>query len=477
MHINDLGEPVLQRILDTAHNAATSHSPRLRMVRQLLVLASVCRLWRRLASAYLHSTVIMEYRPRRGARQPQPSIQDRRKASSVASNVWPTRTWSIKGSAAKNGSSEAKPWPKYQTRSLAASEWATNLAIIPAQAATQAKTLRIQAFVNAPEYTDFVDTLEAAGFGKRIWENIATIEFVDFATTHAMQGTAVAAASAAAGSSQSPRLPSIQEPSFDRVAALLAKHVPRVREISSATWDISAVNRCLATHLIKQYSRQLHIWAIQTLASGISASRPKITADLTVLQIQTSQLQMLGPNAVPSAQLRVLKLHDAQPFFSWKPFAGSNDDPKKLVFSSLYSLTIDYEKDNVAHDTSRDDALKGGKNPRVTMGIDTRNIQFPSLTALAIRKVPYTYTGAWSMFLQSPLRNLYIAGKHAHVRYLDQRLLLGLDTLDIHLYLTTNAQGKFTAMVKTLMTSKSAIRSAWIRHSEVFPISVPDCVG
>ncbi|KAJ2706663.1 hypothetical protein FB645_001413 [Coemansia sp. IMI 203386] len=480
MHINDLNEPVLQRILNTAHYTATSQSPRLHMLRQLLLLSSVCRLWRRLVSVHLQSTVIMEYRPKRNNGTTQVSIQDRRKtAVSNSSGVWPTRTWSIKGNGAKNGSTDAKLKPRYQSKSLAVSEWATNLAVMPGQAAAkQATVLRIQAFVNAPDYADFVGTMEAAGFDKQSWDKIATIEFVDFATIHAMQGTAAAAtALTSAGSPSSPRLPSIHEPSFENAASFLTKHVPNVREIASTTWDISAVNKCLATHLIKQYSQQLHIWAIQTLPTLISASHPKVTSNLTVLQIQTSQLQMLGPNSVPSAQLQVLKLHDADPFFAWTPFAASSDDSKTLKFSSLYSLTIDYEKDNVAHDTSRDDALRGGNNPQVTMGIDVRNIQFPSLTALAIRKVPYTYTSAWAMFLQSPLRNLYIAGKHAHVRYIDPKLLLNLESVDIHLYLTTHAQGKFTTMVKTLLTSQSTMRSAWIRHSEVFPISIPDSVG
>ncbi|KAJ2849652.1 hypothetical protein J3B02_003768 [Coemansia erecta] len=285
----------------------------------------------------------------------------------------------------------------------------------------------------------------------------------------------------ATGSSASPpRLPPLYEPSFDQVTSFLSRHVPNVQEICSTTWDIGAVNRCVATYLIKQYSAKLRIWAVQTLPAIISASQPQVTAHLTVLQIQASQLQMLGPRAVPSQQLQVLKLHDAEPFFSWTPFASSPDehDDKLLVFSSLYSLTIDFEKDNVVHDTSRDDALrKGANNPRVTMGVDPRNIQFPLLTALAIRKVPFTFTGAWAMFLDSPLRNLYVAGKHSHLRYIDPRILQKLDTLDILLYLTGSAQGKFTMMVKGLLSGESNMRSCWIRHSEVFPISVPDSVG
>ncbi|KAI7823430.1 hypothetical protein BX661DRAFT_55808 [Kickxella alabastrina] len=125
----------------------------------------------------------------------------------------------------------------------------------------------------------------------------------------------------------------------------------------------------------------------------------------------------------------------------------------------------------------RHDAMRSGKNLRVTMGTDTRRILFPKLCTLSVRRVPYTYTDAWSMFLDSPLKSMYVAGKHAHVRYIDLRLLANLNTLDIHLYLTERAQGRFTAFVKTMLTAESMVQSAWLRHSGTFPVSVPDVLG
>ncbi|KAJ2903230.1 hypothetical protein GGI21_004458, partial [Coemansia aciculifera] len=134
--------------------------------------------------------------------------------------------------------------------------------------------------------------------------------------------------------------------------------------------------------------------------------------------------------------------------------------------------------DHVANDSHRYDAQKGGKSQRrVTMGIDKRRILFPRLANLCIRKLPYTYPEAWAMFLDSPIENLALAGKFAHIRYLDTRVLRNLRVFDMHVYLSEKSFAKFTTFVKTVMSVTSTVSSCWIRHSEVFPISVPETCG
>ncbi|KAJ1722151.1 hypothetical protein LPJ53_003387 [Coemansia erecta] len=484
MLIDDLDDAILDRIFAIAQSTAASHSPRLRTYKHLLALAAVSRRWRRLMHTYLHSTVIMEYRPKRVAAgliaaaaaagsATNGHSADKRKRS-IGSGMWSSRAYIRKPKA--NGSATS-PQQQQQHRDTArrAAEWASNISVLALQATQPmlATKLRIQAFVDSADYALLIDAMRSDGFEQHKWTNVSTIEFVDFAAVP----TPSAQQQQQQQLQQVLQTASALEPSYAGVTRLLAEHMPGVEDISSSTWDISAASRCLATHLVRQYGAALRVWNVQTMASGISAGQPKIGSSLTALHIQAAQLQLLGKASVPAAQLQNLTLSHAPPFFSWQPFASSSNEPKKLEFTSLTALTIDYEKDNVANDTHRDDATRSSKSPHVTMGVDPRHIAFPRLAALTVRRVPYTYTSAWSMFLGAPLKKLQVAGKHAHVRYLDVRLLKNIDCVDLHLYLSTHAQGKFTSLVKTLLAAESDMRSAWLRHSEVFPLSVPQTAG
>ncbi|KAJ2721821.1 hypothetical protein GGI07_003704 [Coemansia sp. Benny D115] len=427
----------------------------------MLPLAGVCRKWRRMMHEHLHSTIIVEYRPKAPINGPQqrPGAKNR---------VSPASVWTPRAAIKKFNSKAENGVSKQQYGQLRNAEWATNIKLFELQGAQdpiKATKLRIQAFVDLPDYEGLVAAMVADGFSTQSWTSVTSIEIVDFAGTPGLAG----------GNGSPTGSPSIQDPSFASVARFMLQHMPNIVELSSSTWDISASNRCLASHLLSVYSTQLHHLDVHVLPSAIKASRPVLGNQLTVLQVQTRVLQLLGAATVPAAQLKTLKLCHVDPYFSWEAFAGASGE--ELEFTSLTTLGIDFEKDNVANDTHRQEAQRGGKCPWVTMGVDSRRVRFPKLHTLAVRRVPYTYTDAWSMFLDSPLKSLYVAGKLAHVRYIDMSLFSGLDILDVHLYLTEQAQGKFSTFVKTMFTVESAVRSAWVRHSEIFPISVPDVVG
>ncbi|KAJ2489256.1 hypothetical protein IWW37_004133 [Coemansia sp. RSA 2050] len=260
--------------------------------------------------------------------------------------------------------------------------------------------------------------------------------------------------------------PSYTHAGLAKLAALIFKHAPGVTEISGEPWECNPSS--LAGHLASTYFSQLCVCKAALIAP--ITRKTDMCTNLTTLSIQTSILQSSGSHLIPVERLRVLKLLQAEAFFSWEAFGTAS----ALEFTHLVSLTIDFEKDHVANDSHRYDAQKGGKNPRVTMGVDKRRILFPKLTNLCIRKLPYTYPGAWAMFLDSPIKNLALAGKFAHIRYVDTRVLRQLDIFDMHVYLSEKSFGKFTTFVKTVLSVASSVRSAWIRHSEVFPISVPE---
>ncbi|KAJ2784707.1 hypothetical protein GGI15_002182 [Coemansia interrupta] len=480
MLIDDLDDAILARIFAIAQSTAASHSPRLRTYKHLLAIAAVCRKWRRLMHTHLHSTLIMEYRPKRVATPfiaatDTPIVSGRsadKQKRSIGGGVWASRAYIRKSKA--NGSAAFQQQQQIGNANRRPAEWASNISVLALQATQPmlATKLRIQAFVDSADYSMLIDTLRNDGFEQHKWTNVSTIEFVDFAavptpSTQLQQQHLQQVLQAA----------SALELSYAGVTRLIAEHMPGVEDISSSTWDMSASSRCLATHLVRQYGTALRVWNAQIISGGISANQPRIGSNLTVLHIQTAQLELLGKASILAEQLQTLTLSHAPPFFSWQPFASSIAEPSKLDFALLTALTIDYEKDNVASDTHRDDATRSSKSPYVTMGIDPRRISFPRLAALTIRRVPYTYISAWSMFLDAPLKKLHVAGKHAHVRYIDVRLLKTIDCVDFHLYLSTHAQGKFTSLVKTLLAAHSNMRSAWLRHSEVFPLSVPQTAG
>ncbi|KAJ2397561.1 hypothetical protein GGI05_000581 [Coemansia sp. RSA 2603] len=494
MLIDDLDDAMLARIFTTVQSTAVSHSPRLRTYKHLLALAAVSRRWRRLMHAYLHSTVIMEYRPKRATSPiaattptitataaaaagatPNGHPADKRKRS-IGSSMWSSRTYIRKPKANGTAVYPQQQQKQQQHREVnhRAAEWVSNISVLALQATQPmlATKLRIQAFVDSANYALLIDAMKSNGFEQQRWTNVSMIEFIEFAAVPTSPDQQQQL-------QQVMQTASALEPSYAGVTRLLAEHMPCVEDISSSTWDISAASRCLATHLVRQYGAALRMWNIQTVPSGISVGQPKIGNNLTVLHIQTAQLQLLGKSSVPAEQLQTLTLSHAPPFFSWQSFVSSsgNVGSNKLEFTSLTALTIDYEKDNVANDTQRDDATRVIKSPHVTMGVDPRSISFPHLADLTIRRVPYTYTSAWSMFLAAPLKKLHVAGKHAHVRYIDVRLLKDIDCVDFHLYLSTNSQGRFTSFVKSLLAAESNMRSAWLRHSEVFPLSVPQTAG
>ncbi|KAJ2705106.1 hypothetical protein H4R19_005159, partial [Coemansia spiralis] len=173
-----------------------------------------------------------------------------------------------------------------------------------------------------------------------------------------------------------------------------------------------------------------------------------------------------------------LKLFEAEPFFSWAPFAGNADTPGELVFAQLTTLSIDFARDNAVSIADFYGALGGTKfSVRTTMGRDRRRVTLPALRALSVRKLPYTFPDAWRMFADSPLRNLAVAGPYGHVRHIDRRLLHALDVVDIHTQAAEQAGRRFTSFVKSLLAEPCTARSAWVRHTEPFPVSVPDTVG
>ncbi|KAJ2179207.1 hypothetical protein GGH18_005636 [Coemansia sp. RSA 530] len=111
------------------------------------------------------------------------------------------------------------------------------------------------------------------------------------------------------------------------------------------------------------------------------------------------------------------------------------------------------------------------------MGRDRRRVVFPKLHSLSVSKVPYTYAEAWRMFIGAPVRRLAVAGPYAHVRYVDTRLLRTLDSLDVHTVgAEKSSHGRFTSFVKMLLGEDSNVTCAWLRHSEAFPLSVPETV-
>ncbi|KAJ1890716.1 hypothetical protein LPJ81_005886, partial [Coemansia sp. IMI 209127] len=269
-----------------------------------------------------------------------------------------------------------------------------------------------------------------------------------------------------------------------KLAAYVGMHLPSVRCIvSGSSWDMCATNKQLATLLVAHYAGQLSTWNVPVIADKAlqqAVAQTAVARTLSSLHIETHVLEQLGSGGAKlhAEPLESLHLCQAEPFFSWAAFASNSQG--LVAFERLHTLVIDFAKDNVANDTHRFDALNGANGIRnsshVTMGANSHPLRFPSLHTLSLRKVPYAYTEAWSMFLDSPIRHLSVAGKYGHLRYINSMLLENLDFIDVHLYgiAGSGTHGRFTAFVKQLLGYASQAKSAWLRHAEeVFPLSVP----
>ncbi|KAJ2479087.1 hypothetical protein EV174_004121, partial [Coemansia sp. RSA 2320] len=500
LNIDCLDTSVLRRIIAHACQPTLAHgsngdspAPRLREYKRLLPLASVSRAWREHASAHLHSTVILEYRPT--------LVRTR----SDDAQLTKTKSIKVKGVVAAWASRSERP--SLATVSSANSGtprtvalWHSNLPLVARPHGPRVTTLCIQAFDTCPDYTTLLSALLAAGFTKRIWPDITCIEIRDYSeqlklftstakpADREVSRSSSSNSASSMGLSVSSRTNKASTPlntALTRLTAELARHAPRVSAITTAPWESSTSSRHLAGHLVGEYLGQLQ----QCNAALVSPIMPRslssgLLASLSFLSIQTSILRTSSGlcGIIPAAQLCTLKLLQAEAFFSWEAFASptptdSQPRPAVLEFTNLTVLAIDFEKDHVANDTHRYDALKGGHSSRVSMGVDKRRLLFPKLSTLCIRKVPYTYAEAWSMFLESPIKSLAVAGKYAHIRYMDTRILRDLDVLDMHVYLSEKSFGRFTSYVKGVLSQESTVKSAWIRHSEVFPISMPETLA
>ncbi|KAJ1920022.1 hypothetical protein LPJ71_001462, partial [Coemansia sp. S17] len=473
--IDRLEERILDHII--AYACYTNDTRRLADYKRLLPLAAVNRLWRQLAHTHIYSTLVIECQST-PILSPKPEPKLRSKAMGVV--VWnrPDKTGVLPLTKTTSSSTTV-------TTAMAIS-WHTNLGLILGGQKPSKLTRRlcIQAFDTVPDYSTLLDTL-SSGFAQHQWTDIVQIDIRDYSGLRRNSPpdltavvNSITSSRSSSSSSLSPMVVAarIHKPghthvnsNLTKLATLISKHVPNVTAVASDPWECSPSSRLVAGHLASQYFSQLLVCHAPILAP-IARPKDPCTCNLSSLSIQTSILQSSGPNIIPAAQLRTLKLLQAEAFFSWEAFSSD----ATLVFTNLTSLTIDFEKDHVANDSHKYDAQKGGQNPRVSMGIDKRRILFPKLTNLCVRKLPYTYPEAWAMFLDSPIRNLALAGKFAHIRYLDTRVLRQLDIFDMHVYLSEKSFGKFTAFVKTVLSVASSVRSAWIRHSEVFPISVPE---
>ncbi|KAJ1662137.1 hypothetical protein IW140_006129 [Coemansia sp. RSA 1813] len=483
VYVNDLDDRILERILHLACHAVHVPTTRLHAYKRLLPLAAVCQSWRRHACRHLYSTLIAEFQmvlplPIRSVeeepKKKRPSVQYAPRKKSLWSGM---TMFSSNANKAQND----KAASEVPLTSSAPSRWKTNMALIQGARKNGGTTkLRIQMFGGLyPDYVEFASAIDFGG-ASHMWDQLECIEFADYSDPQGATAWRYLQQPSAATSRQ-------ERQALNKLVAHMGVHLPNVNAIvssSSTSWDIcSASTKLLATLLLVHYMPQVSAWNVPVIIDkGLLQQSNTLAESLTVLQVETQVLLQLGSARIRAERLKHLHLCQAEPFFSWAAFTNGADDTGCVVFEQLHTLIIDFEKDNVANDTHRFDALRGtngsgSKNSsRVTMGTNRYPLLLPSLHILTVRKVPYTYTEAWSMFLDSPIKQLSVAGKYGHLRYISSALLMQLDFLDFHLYGISGigSHGRFTSFIKQILAYPSGAQSAWLRHAdEVFPMSVP----
>ncbi|KAJ2828852.1 hypothetical protein IWW50_001172 [Coemansia erecta] len=494
---SDLDNRIITRILNVACYNISGSSARVRVQRQLVVLASVSWPWHEVVRAHMLATLVLECQPVSGS-----NINVR----AVSSPKGRRRPMWKSASNSNGSSSNNSDIARGQTAGSCA--WQTNAGLIrilqeqekssspPASMGTQVTRLRIQCFDTTPNLAGFAEAMGGIGFAQCRLDTVTVFEVMDCIELRAViepEGNNSGGGALKSGEPKSPGSKSSNgvDPAEEnaasaaRAAVYIAQHVPNVQAMKCAPWDVSPQFQHLAAHLARVYIGQLRTLAIPlaTPLAKASTSQAVLGTSLTTLHIHAQILACSGSNIIPARQLQVLRLHDADAFFSWAAFASDNtDSADELVFASLTTLSIGFEHDNVVTTSDFYSMLRSTKSSstHVTMGRDRRRLLFPKLQALSVHKVPFTYPDAWRMFAVSPIKRLAVAGPYAHIRYIEPRLLRSLDVLDIHT-VTNGAKdakfgGRFTGFVKAMLGEDSAVKSAWLRHSETFPLSVPEVV-
>ncbi|KAJ2672446.1 hypothetical protein IWW42_002811 [Coemansia sp. RSA 1085] len=443
-YLEKIDNRIFERIVNVACYQTTNTSGRLSVYKELVALASVSRQWHALVQPHMQSVLILEYQtvPANSSQKPK-SPKSKRRA------VW-----------------KSPSIPRNEAALAKEHAWNTNVGLLQILGKqTPISRMRLQCFDSIPDFSQFVSAMDAAGLARCSLDSVTTIEIMDQLDL----AVAIKASSVTENGTVSKR-----HVDASRVAAAyLSQHLPNVQQITSLSWNISLQSQQLVTHLAQLYFQQLHVLTVP-LAMPADAQF-KVASNLTKLYVDANVLQQLGNNVISAQQLQVLKLHNVDAFFSWEAFASNTNSNirNELDFSNLTALSIKFSNDNVVTTTDFYSSLGGSKyNVRVSMGRDRRRLLFPRLQTLNVCKLPYTYTDAWRMFVDSPLKRLAVAGPYAHVRYIEPRLLRNLDVLDVHTVGADKHSGRFTSFIKSLLDEESPVKSAWLRHAELFPLSV-----
>ncbi|KAJ2245573.1 hypothetical protein GGH97_002795 [Coemansia sp. RSA 475] len=445
--IADLDNRIVGRIVNIACYGATGSSARLSTQAQLVGMASVSRTWHELVRPHLQSILIIECQPTPDA--PQASNKNAKRRAAWKSPV-------INGNSSSKKSSGTCIWQTNAELVHLLQQHANGVSV-------PVSRLRVQSFDTAPDFTGFVAAMDHARLERCRLDTVTSLVVMEFIGASTAASTAVSTLDSHTGNGAL------------LAAECIAKHAPNVRSMVCAPWNVSAAFRQLASPLSLAYLKQLHTLTIPLAAPLLSDSQT--ASSLTTLHIHAHILAASGPGIVPAQQLQVLRVHDAPAFFSWEAFASTGDSDQ-LEFASLTALGIDFASDNVVTTADFYSSINRTKSSvHVTMGRDRRRVVFPKLHSLSVSKVPYTYAEAWRMFIGAPVRRLAVAGPYAHVRYVDTRLLRTLDLLDVHTVgAEKSSHGRFTSFVKMLLGEDSNVTCAWLRHSEAFPLSVPETV-
>ncbi|KAJ2861729.1 hypothetical protein FB639_005469 [Coemansia asiatica] len=126
--------------------------------------------------------------------------------------------------------------------------------------------------------------------------------------------------------------------------------VPNVIEVQFSTKGCGLRHMCFCGHLVSGYAEKLtkvidSTWVFFTLAQSLEF--------LTVLDLDLSiSFEPLFPRINPK-QLRILRLNNTPPFFSWRVFdKPDNQDHEPIVFSNLITLDFHMNQYSVFEDLS-----------------------------------------------------------------------------------------------------------------------------
>ncbi|KAI8326433.1 hypothetical protein GQ54DRAFT_20 [Martensiomyces pterosporus] len=370
VHVSDLGDANLQRIFDVLYGDFWHAQLELREYRHALPLAAVCSAWRPYVCRHIYRSAVLEIEHR------------------YSSNGLPISSESV----------------------ALGYSWCSNIDLVISLGHCHlVQDVRLLS-LNAPcGYLSIVEGLESVGFSSGSWQNVESLLVDNDYFPEPMEDEEYS-------------YPADVDGHLLRISKYLQCHLPNIAKLKCQPFYGEANASRLFNMLLNQYLRQLRsIWVHY---SPIEFSHPSFSRSLTNLYIRMDSVAAARIPRIFASSLLSLSLYRVPHNTSiWNYFVGDNTGHTQ--FTNLEELSISFIPPESAGENA---AVSSAKSQKCNS-----SPSFPRLETLSVRFDDASIHGNdfYSLFLDSPLRDIKILDSLDSLQQLDTRLLAKADKVEV----------------------------------------------